>query len=993
MKRKLAFLAIASMGIAANAQTDNNRQLIDECQRLHSDGEYTTALTLIRKIDAEALRGNEKQEFELLKALATFEDNHLEGRSLLLQYLADYPESAKRSLIASYIGNSYYYGKQFNLACEWFGKSDFNRLSGERRDETALHHALSLMECGQTDSAMDMLRELALTSKSHGADAKFHIAVYNYDNNDLDEAYKGFKEIEFDDRYYLEIPYYFAGIYLKKGETGRAENIARSFIADHGNTPQGVKMYQILGAAEYSKGNYGKAIEPLTKYVREYPAPQRIACYQLGLSLFEAGRNDEAMKMFDKCSNGDDAMAQNSFLHIGIIQLKKGNVNGARMAFGQAAGMLHDSHVREEAMYNYALCIHQTRYSPFAESVKVFERFLNEYPGSKHADQVGKYLVEVYLNTRNYDVALQSIEKIKRPSAEILGAKQKVLYRLGVQQFINGNLDSTIIYMDRSAELKKHDKKTYADALFWRGEALYNKKQYTQAISSYKEAIATDACHEKGKAFYGLGYSYFQTGKYKDALYCFDKALQAIPASDKPLRADALNRMADCHFYQRNYAKAESFYKQAVATDRNSGDYALYRTALTQGLGKEYAKKVATLQKLIEGYPGSVYAEQAFYEMGRAYVEQEKYREAIETYDRLMKKFPQSAMARKAAVEKAMVYNMNGDNENAIAAYKHVIEKYPHSEEAQTAIQDLKNIYVEIGKVDEYAKYAGKTKGMQVNTNELDTLTYTAAEKVYNRGNTSEARSKLQDYLKNFPDGAFTLDSHYSLGVIFYNEKSWNEAVKHFEEVMAYPDNKYSEEAMTYAADIHYCRSSYDKSTQLYKQLLAKSGNEERRTLARTRIMRAAHTEGNHNEVIKYASELLAGNSCTPEAEREALYNRAKAYIATGESASAMKDLKKLATDTRTKEGAEAKYLVAQAMFDNGEQERCEKEIMEYIEMGTPHAYWMARSFILLADLYTSQGKTMDAKQYLLALKDNYSGNDDIAEMIAGRLEKLTTEE
>ena len=122
-------MAIASMGIAANAQTDNNRQLIDECQRLHSDGEYTTALTLIRKIDAEALRGNEKQEFELLKALATFEDNHLEGRSLLLQYLADYPESAKRSLIASYIGNSYFYGMQFNLGCEWFGNSEFNRLS------------------------------------------------------------------------------------------------------------------------------------------------------------------------------------------------------------------------------------------------------------------------------------------------------------------------------------------------------------------------------------------------------------------------------------------------------------------------------------------------------------------------------------------------------------------------------------------------------------------------------------------------------------------------------------------------------------------------------------------------------------------------------------------------------------------------------------------------------------------------------------------------
>ena len=54
--------------------------------------------------------------------------------------------------------------------------------------------------------------------------------------------------------------------------------------------------------------------------------------------------------------------------------------------------------------------------------------------------------------------------------------------------------------------------------------------------------------------------------------------------------------------------------------------------------------------------------------------------------------------------------------------------------------------------------------------------------------------------------------------------------------------------------------------------------------------------------------------------------------------------------------------------------------------------YWMARSFILLADLYTTQGKTMEAKQYLLSLQNNYDGDDDIAGMIAERLEKLSTE-
>ena len=98
-----------------------------------------------------------------------------------------------------------------------------------------------------------------------------------------------------------------------------------------------------------------------------------------------------------------------------------------------------------------------------------------------------------------------------------------------------------------------------------------------------------------------------------------------------------------------------------------------------------------------------------------------------------------------------------------------------------------------------------------------------------------------------------------------------------------------------------------------------------------------------------------------------------------------------LAEDTRTKEGAEAKYLVAQLLFDEQNYNFCEDEINEFIEMSTPHTYWMARSFVLLADLYAVQGKTMEAKQYLLSLQNNYDGEDDIADMIADRLSKLST--
>ena len=102
-----------------------------------------------------------------------------------------------------------------------------------------------------------------------------------------------------------------------------------------------------------------------------------------------------------------------------------------------------------------------------------------------------------------------------------------------------------------------------------------------------------------------------------------------------------------------------------------------------------------------------------------------------------------------------------------------------------------------------------------------------------------------------------------------------------------------------------------------------------------------------------------------------------------------MDDLKVLSKDTRTQYGAEAKYLLAQQLYNAGELAAAEKEILNFIDQSTPHAYWLARSFILLSDVYVAMDKKLDARQYLLSLQQNYQADDDIAVMINERLEKL----
>lgn len=996
MKKKLTILLLAGLGIAAQAQTtisaDDNGRLLKESRRLIEEKEYPTTLTLLSRIERNTLNANERQEADYMRAIATFETNSLEGRALMLQYLADYPESAKKDILSAYIAESYYYSRNFEQALNRFKNCDSDRLEPRDRERMQLHYALTLQECDEANSAVNLLNAIKANGKFYRSDAVFHLAAIDYYNEQLDNAYKEFKSIEMDDKYHLDVPYYLAGIYLKRGENVRAEKLANLFLQYNSELKQSTPMRHILGASLYGQGRYSEAIAPLQEYMQQCKEPQRIASYQLAMSLFNTGKYNEAVPFFDQCTNEDDAITQNAYLHLGIIELKLNDIAKARLFFEQAAAMNHDSKIREEALYNYALCIHQTRYSPFAESVKVFERFLNEYPDSPHVSQVESYLVEVYMNTRNYDVALQSIEKIKHPSSEILGAKQNILYRLGVQSFIDNNMHGAIEYMNRSLALSRYSRDTHSDALYWRGESYYSLENYKAAEKDYKATIALSQ-RNAADALYGLAYTEFQQEDYEKAAQTFGRFLQSTTAAKAAQRADAYNRLGDCHFYKRDYTKADQFYQKAAETDRSHSDYALYRSAITQGLSKDYTAKIKTLTTLIEQYPGSNYTEQAFYEIGRSHVALDNNTQAVKTFTELIKHYPESSLARRAAAERAIIYNQNGEQEKAIAAYKEIIEKYPHSDEARMAIQDLKNLYIEKGDIREFTQFAATAPGMKaVESNERDTLTYAAAERIYSRQRYDDARKAFNDYIAEFPNGSFILDSHYYLGVIYYNDKATKEALKHFEQVIQFPDNKYSEDAMALASDIHYRAQQYDRAMELYKQLVAKTNNEERRRACHMNMMRCATALNLNNEAITAASELLNAGNLSPEWEREALHTRAKAQLAINNGKEAIADLTKLAADTRSKQGAEAKYLLAQYLFDSKQYDKCEKEILNYIESSTPHAYWLARSFVLLSDLYMAQGRNMEAKQYLLTLQNNYSGNDDIASLIKERLQKLTTD-
>ena len=351
-------------------------------------------------------------------------------------------------------------------------------------------------------------------------------------------------------------------------------------------------------------------------------------------------------------------------------------------------------------------------------------------------------------------------------------------------------------------------------------------------------------------------------------------------------------------------------------------------------------------------------------------------------------------MSRKAANEIGLLYYQNDRYDEAIAAYKKVISDYPGSEEARLAQRDLRAIYVDLNKVDDYLAFASALPGGgSFDVSERDSLTYVAAERVYLRGNVAEAKASFVRYLQSFPQGAFSTDASYYLGLIAYQHKDYREALTYLEQVLKYSGSKYYGEALAMSAAIAYEDKDYSKALGLYKLLADRSASEEERVQAQLGALRSSSALKDTKEIISAASALLAHSKLLPEIKNEALYCRAKAFVREGRTGEGIADLKVLSADTRNVYGAEAKYLVAQLYFNGGKTGEAEKEVLDYIEVSTPHAYWLARSFVLLSDVYMKLGKDMEAKQYLLSLQQNYQANDDIAQMIETRLAKLKSVE
>jgi len=972
-------------------------QDIQKAKELYQARNYISAINQFDQI-AQQAGGNSEIRAEAMyyKALCGLKLDNGNAEAQINEFMNQFPESSFRNKALFELAVWQFDKKKYALALKTLEGFDKTKLNGDEIPHFLYLRGYSNFELGKMDVAESDFKELKGGNSLYAAPAQYYYGHIHYLKGDYETALAEFGKLKSNPVFEKVIPFYISQIYYKQGKYQEVVDYTAPMINKVGKDQQ-PELSRIIGDSYFHLGKFKEAIQFLEFYLSDKKNQGRAENYMLGYCYYLNNEEAKAIKYLEIASKGKDELAQNAYYHLADCYVVTKDKNKARQAFEAASAFDFDAKIKEDALFNYAKITYELSYSPFNETIKAFDKYISLYPNAERNDVAYDYLVKVYMSTSNYRDAMTSIENIKVKTPTVKKAYQRVAYYRALESFNNLDYSGAITDFDKSLEAGDYDKTYRPLSLYWKAEAYYRLHDFNKAVSGYNAFMKIPAAFslpEYKLANYNLAYAYFQLKDYASASDYFRKYVNLDADSRNEKVADAYNRLGDCNFLNRDYASAVSNYDKALRMNLYDADYALFQKAFCYGLQRDNQQKISALQSLIQTYPKSSYQDDALYELGRTYERTNQSQVSIGYYKDLISKYPQSNYLNKTLVQLGLAYYNINDFNTSISYYKQVIDRSPNSPETQAALMGIKNDYIEKNDVDAYFAYTGKLgPKVQVSVNEQDSLIYSAAEKLY-MARDPKARGQLERYLTQFPNGSFALNSHFYLAELLYNAEEVASALTNYEYVIAQPDNFFTEVALSKAGGLYYNTGNYQQALNCFERSSKITGSGNNSLISHTGIMRCQYQLANYPACIEAANLVLASEKVTDILKREANYLLGTSYYKTGNKDKAFPILSKLSLDTNSAEGAESKFLVADILFERQRLKEAEAEIMDFIDKNSPHQFWLAKSFLLLSDIYLKNGDEFQAKNTLKSIVENYpEQNDGILQTTRQKLQLIEANE
>lgn len=879
------------------------------------------------------------------------------------QYVEVVGNEPRRQLMSYHLAKYYFAKEDFNNAITYYERAGLDNISNDEIADTKFEKAYCYFNLKQFDEAKPLFDEVhQLPKNKYYIPANYYYGFLCYRDRQYNEALKSFKLVETKDEYKGVVPYYIAEIYYFQGKKDESLRYGESVLARGGTLVYDKEMKLLMGQLHFERKEFSKALPLLEYYVNNSEKVDKEVLYELSYCYYNASQLTKAIEGFKQLSSLKDSMGQNSMYLLGDCYLRTGQKENARNAFQYCAYNNSNRVQQEVSRFIYAKLSYELGYQDIA--LKELKTFINDYPNSEYGTEARELLVGLLANTNNYTDALALYESMVKPTAAMQKVYPRILFGKAVE-YIN---DQQLLRADEL--LTKVLADPYAGSIlpfanFWKGEIAFRNGKQDEAIR-YLTAYLQSSAPSQGEANpaaarYNLGYSWLKKENYKQALTYFEQVARSVTVTSSSMEQDAYVRSADCYFMNRDYAKASSMYDFIINNALQQSDYAYFQKAMIAGV-KSAADKVKTLNTLTRQYPQSNLVPDVTMEIANTYMADEKFRDAIPYLDKLVKMPEAGGLQPQAYLKLGLSYYNIDDNKNALTNYQALIQKYPQSPEADDAMDNIKNIYVEEGRPNDYVELMRKN-GKVITVNEADSLNYIAAELKYNNNDCPAAISGFNNYLAQYPNGAYALEANYFRSECYLKAKDFKNALTGYDYVNAKGASRFYEKSTLEAARLSYFElKDYNGARKYFESLLGNSPNQDNQLEALRGLVRCYYLLKDYSTANEKAKTLLTKKGISTDDKSIAYLVLGKSQQLANDCNGAIASYKSCAAINKTAWGAEARYEIANCQFSTNNLAAAEKSALAVIKETGSYDLWVTKSYILLGDIFMQQKDYFNAK-------------------------------
>ena len=975
----MVFAVTISVSAQKHIELYNPETLFNEGVLLFQNQEYGAALSSFTQYraqvgDAKLQRYVDAQYYEAVSALYL---GHADGPAKVIQFVNDNPGSTWAKHANYLYANHLFKSKKYKEALAIYENTDAFSLTTDEAQQMQFNMGYAYFQSGELEKAMPLFHGLMMNEGKYQESARYYYAHIQYVKEKYNDALDNFRRLRSHKDYSKVVPSYIMQIDYLKGDYQSVIEEGPEYIR-HADKKRKSEMAQIVADAYFQQKDYDKTLEYYDIYKKNLTRGiSREAYYQMGVSKMMKNDYKGAIDDLQKVAGNNDILSQYASYYLASSYAKSDEPKYARSAFYIAYSAGFDPELAEEALFDYARLSLIPGTDPFNEAVGLLDNFIKEHPDSERKDEAEEMAIYLLLNAKDNEEVLNRLEMINKKSPELQTVYNNLLYATGIDNLQNHSYDKAQVYFSKILN-SKQPAANKAQACFWMGESAYQMGDYTTAgkyLTQFKEMSAASGLSEYSLADYNLGYIYYQKPDYDAAIERFRSFIRLADDSQNDLKTDAYIRLGDCFFMERSYDNAINYYDLATRVGKRSADYALYQQGLCYGAKGNVNQKIAMLNDMLQAYPSTPYYEQALFEIGNTYLVHGDKRSAISNFNRLIKDRPRSSYTRQAMMKVGMIYYNNNQYDQALANLKNLVASYPNTDESREALSIIRSIYMEQNKLDEYFGYVNANGG-QVKVTQQDSLAFANAELFYLDGRYQQAQVALQYYFDHIKGGAYLLKAHYYALECAEKIGTQDQVVTHLNYILSQPDNDYTDNALLKMARIEYENGNYQKAGGYYERLMRITDEPFKRLEALEGSMKSNFFMGNYDKALEMGESLKMSRDLTDEQIKQINHIMGKSYFEKGNYTTAIENLDKSVRNDKSVYGAESAYYSVVASIKLKQYDEAENKVFNIADNFSSYDYWVAKSFIALADVYVAKENYFQAKETLRSVIDNYKGSD-----------------